>query len=636
MRFCGEFTMMKRLAIAFFYDEAGIVDDYYIHFITALKPFVDRTIFVSNGPLTKDSERKVEPLVDEQIVRKNTGYDVWAYKAALDKIGWDKLDEYDEILLFNHTFYGPIYPLTELFDEMDSRRCDFWGISAHAAEPNNFFNPSEGELPFHLNSHFIAVRRSMHRSQAFRAYWSKVDEIRSYTDSVVLHETRFTKHFQKLGYVCSVYIDPADYHTSYPVMMEVDKTLENRSPILKKRLFFNDTTFLEAEAIDLPHALSIVEKTSDYDLKLIWNSIGRISQPRILNNNAGLISIFPHVSAKEIKTVVNLKIAVCAHVYYVDMLEELLVYAKNISIPYDFIITTDTPEKKAEIEAVAARIGGYEGIFVLVCESNDGRDTSALLISCREFFLDDRYNLVCRIHTKRSPQDGSKGVYFKRHMLENLLGSKGFVDNILTLFATDECIGLACPALIHIGYPTMGHSWFSNKDNVRDLVSKLNLNVQLDDNTPVAPNGGMYWFRPKALRPLFAYPWSWKDFSEQVYSDGSLPHAIERTIGYVAIDQGYMVRHLLTTENASHNYVMLEAKLQAILGALPLGEFRTQLEYVRSNYDGDTIKASARRLVQSIKKSILYRSPILFRTLRPIYRVARNATRFGTKPTTKA
>lgn len=99
--------MTTRLAIAFFYDEAGRVDDYYIHFLTALKPFVDRTIFVSNGPLSKDSQLKVESVVDDQIIRKNVGYDVWAYKAALDELGWDKLNEYDEILFSITRSMGP-------------------------------------------------------------------------------------------------------------------------------------------------------------------------------------------------------------------------------------------------------------------------------------------------------------------------------------------------------------------------------------------------------------------------------------------------------------------------------------------------------------------------------------------------
>lgn len=323
----------------------------------------------------------------------------------------------------------------------------------------------------------------------------------------------------------------------------------------------------------MPRALTIVEKESDYDLSLIWKSIGRVATPRTLNNNAALLSIFPDVAVSHSHRRSTLKVAVCAHVYYTDMLDEILSHAANITTGYDLIITTDSAAKKEEIESLAAGKVDVSNLTVLVVNSNDGRDTSALLITCRDLFMDDRYDLVCRIHTKKSPQDGAKGLLFKRHMFENLLGSPGYVDNILDLFAENEQLGLAFPALVHIGYPTMGHSWFSNKDNVAKLAVDLELAVPLDDNTPVAPNGGMYWFRPKALYKLFVYPWTWDDFADQNYEDGSLPHAIERIIAYVAIDSGYLVRHVLTSRQAAHNYVMLEAKLQKCSQLSPVRTF---------------------------------------------------------------
>ncbi|KAB2727341.1 rhamnan synthesis F family protein [Brucella anthropi] len=106
--------MTKRLAIAFFFDENHIVDDYMIYLMRHLKPFVDHTIFVSNGPLSKDSEIALDDVAEEIILRKNEGFDVWAYKAGLEHIGYDRLKEYDEVLLYNHTFYGPIFPFSEM------------------------------------------------------------------------------------------------------------------------------------------------------------------------------------------------------------------------------------------------------------------------------------------------------------------------------------------------------------------------------------------------------------------------------------------------------------------------------------------------------------------------------------------
>ncbi|MGH6761885.1 MAG: rhamnan synthesis F family protein [Phyllobacterium sp.] len=616
---------MRRLAIAFCYDPEGIVDDYYIHVIESLNEFSDYTLFVSNGELTQESRERVQSVADDVLIRGNTGFDVWAYKQALDYIGWDKLAEYDEVLLYNHTFYGPIFPLQELFSEMDQRKCDFWGISAHARVRGNPFDPQQSELPYHLNSHFIAVRKRMHQSPEFRAYWSNMPMINSYVDSIRYHETRFTKHFQGLGYKCAAYIDPEDYDSAYPVFLEVDRTLERRSPILKKRLFFNDTIFLESEAVNLPRALSIIEAQSNYDMNLVWKSVGRVSEPRVLNNNAALTSFFPDISIARSRGAESMRVAVCAHVYYEDMIDELLEYTSNISVPYDLIITTDTDAKKKFVTNAAENTAGVANLYVIVSESNEGRDTSSLLITCRDFFLNDKYDLVCRVHTKKSPQDGPKGSFFKRHTLDNILGSKGYVDNILEMFASNPHIGLSCPTLIHVGYPTMGHSWFTNKDNVDSLSRKLGLSVNLDNDTPVAPYGGMYWFRPKALRKLFDYPWKWEDFANQQYKDGSLPHAVERVIGYVAIDAGYTVQHVLTTKHASQNYVLLEAKLQALLSRIPLSDFRSYLHYVDANQHsaGNVnigVRRSFKQLVYSMKRSLFHRSPVFFAMLRPFYR----------------
>jgi rhamnosyltransferase len=91
--------VLKRLAIAFFFDEAGIVDDYMLHLVKEIGRFVERTIFVANGPLNVNSELAVRELVDELLIRQNTDFDVGAYKAALEKLGFDRLRQYDEIIL---------------------------------------------------------------------------------------------------------------------------------------------------------------------------------------------------------------------------------------------------------------------------------------------------------------------------------------------------------------------------------------------------------------------------------------------------------------------------------------------------------------------------------------------------------
>jgi len=630
--------VLKRLAIAFFFDEAGIVDDYMLHLVKEIGKFAERTIFVVNGPLHVNSELVVRELVDELLVRENTDFDVGGYKAALEKIGFNSLQQYDEIILYNHTFFGPIFPFDEMFEAMEKSDCDFWGISDHrevrpepttkaesrsretrieqrlgdqqdrrmdqavdrreaqsapgAAGVGDFqpvrrsdstaSNAQSGNgrsvMPRHIQSHFIAVRGRMLRSDSFRLYWQTMPDIKNYDDAIKVHETRFTEHFSDLGFKWKVYVDSDKYGSDYPTFVEIDETVANRSPILKRRPFFHDPLFLDQHAIDLARALRVVRDETSYDLGLIWRNICRTAEPRILNTNAVLTSIFPDFRIKQSTgppSVGNL--AVCAHLFHADMVTEMLRWAHNIPLRFDFIVTTDTQLKKSQIEKVLAQSEKINNAVVRVVK-NRGRDMSALFINCRDFFLDDRYALVCRLHTKKSPQDGaSSSRGFTRHVVENLLNSEGYVTNVLDMFEDNPWIGVAVPPIVHISYPTLGQAWYTNRPMVEELVRRLKLKVKLDLATPVAPYGGMYWFRPRALRKLFEYEWKLEEFGEEPNShDGDLGHALERLICYAAQDARYLTQHIMSIHQAERNYSSLEFKLQKLCSLLPARDFSSQ------------------------------------------------------------
>ncbi|ANN61776.1 hypothetical protein A9174_28205 [Mesorhizobium loti NZP2037] len=632
---------MRRAAIFFFYDERGQVDDYIFYLLEKLRPFVETIIFVSNGEISKSSEASLRSAVDETIIRENTGFDVGAYRQGLEFIGYDKLGDYDEILLLNHTFYGPVFPFSEMFSEMERRDCDFWGISDHKEVTPNPFT-GIGVLPRHLNSHFIAVRKAMLESIAFRNYWERMPKIRDYAESVLLHESRFTVFFEDLGYKSETYLDSDKYNSAYPVMIDVDQIYNDRSPILKRRLFFNDPTFLDKNAVDLPRALRVLKETSDYDLNLIWRNVLRSSDLRTLNTNAALMSVLPDKRIKGDGAAPDYgKIAVCAHIYYTDMLDEILGLTGNIPVPYDFIATTNTPEKKAEIETALANRPGVKNVIVRVVEQNRGRDMSSLFISLRDLLVDDRYDLVCRLHTKKSPQvQSSMGNLFKRHMVDNLLNSRGYVHNVLDMFHDNPSVGLAIPPIFHISYPTMGFSWFANKPKVEETARLLNIDVKFDENTPVAAYGTMFWFRPRALRKMFEHKWKWEEFNaEPDHVDGGFAHALERLIAYAVQDAGYTTQHIMCAHQAEHNYTMLEFKLQKLASFMPSGDFPWQCHMVSEWRKGGyplgshvsatpapmptSVKHSLAELNLAVKSSLRFRAPNLFKALRPIYRGTR-------------
>ncbi|MEJ5018689.1 rhamnan synthesis F family protein [Ochrobactrum vermis] len=616
---------MKRIGIAFFYDEFGIVDQYMIHLLKSFKPFLERLVFVSNGPLSKDSEQVVSKIVDNLIIRENKGFDVWAYKEGLDSIGFDKLTDFDELLLFNHTFYGPIFPLSEMFDAMAEKTVDFWGVSTHAKmKPNPFTH--QGVLPEHINSHFIAVRQPMLSSASFKSYWETMPEINTYVDSVLKHESRFTKHFNDLGYEYDAYVTPKDYGSRYPVFIDIAETIKNRSPILKRRSLFHTHLFHDLNGIDVPRALRLIEENSEYDVNLIWQNAARTSKLRELGTNAALLRI---IGNKPVDVDgIDQTIAVCAHIYYVDLLDEILSYSDNIPCNYDFICTTDSVEKKNEIEAILASNKKIDNYDVRIVEQNRGRDMSALFITFRDVFLSDKYDVVCRLHTKKSPQvEQAQSLVFKRHLLDNLLYSKEYVSGVLKLFRETETVGLAYPPAIHTGYATLGHGWWANRPQVKEIHERLKLKTPLDDHTPVAPYGTMFWFRPIALRKLFEYDWKWSDFNKEPdHVDGGLAHGLERVISYVAGDSGYITMQIMNPDSAAYNYTSLEYKYQTIMAKLPAGSVAHVASLIEDSNISSTVRQSFKRLVLSIKRSLLFRSPTLFRVLRPFYRLVRWGT----------
>lgn len=232
---------MKRLIIYFFYDEQGTVDKYVECVLEELCKNSDKIVTVCNGVLQPAGRAALEKYSDTVIVRENEGFDVRAYKCAIDFLGWDELLGYDEIVFANHTICGPLYPLEIMFSEMDAKDVDFWGLTEfHGGRPRPSDWPDNGfdTVQDHLQSHFIAVRRRMAESFEFRRYWADLPPICGYNDSVSLHESVFTKKFADMGFRYCAYVDTEDLRgiSDNPLMWMADELVKNRKcPFIKRK-----------------------------------------------------------------------------------------------------------------------------------------------------------------------------------------------------------------------------------------------------------------------------------------------------------------------------------------------------------------------------------------------------------------
>ena len=295
---------------------------------------------------------------------------------------------------------------------------------------------------------------------------------------------------------------------------------------------------------------------TDYPLELIWKNMIRTMHPYDFTRNLGLTRLIPERVQDEACAAgvrKNRRIALCMHLYFMDMLPQSCAFAANMPPETDVFISTNTPEKKQQIEE-AFRTLPLHAVTVKVVE-NRARDVAAFLCDLAPQIRE--YDYACFMHDKKAIQTkpGSVGASFGYVCNENICKNADYVLNVLTEFEKDPYLGLLCPP-----FPTHGvyfmnmcsNGWGPNFDNTKALMKKLGIDRPISgEKMPIAPFGSVFWFRVKALAPLFDHGWKHEDFPpEPLPQDGTISHAIERIYPFVAQGAGYYPAQAMSADYA--------------------------------------------------------------------------------------
>ncbi|MGO5165168.1 MULTISPECIES: rhamnan synthesis F family protein [unclassified Candidatus Paralachnospira] len=538
----------NRGIVYFFYDRQGVVDRYVIYMLEHLKQCCKDLFFVVNGTLTDDSREKVAKVADKVWERENKGLDVAAYKYALEHIGWENLGNYDELVLMNHTIMGPVYPLMEMFDSMGSRDLDFWGTNIFYKVGFDPYGIIEcGYIRDHLQSHFIVARQSLLKSKDYREYWETLPPITNYKESVAYHETYFTHHFAELGYKWEAYAhwDGLEQYSEYPLLkMPTELLKRTHCPFFKRRSFMHDnqndyicSTFGEPTA----KLIEFLKTETDYDTDMIWENVLRCDNQADIKQCANLNYVLSSVQSEDMGEVVKKKgAALIYHFYYEDCLADCLKYAASMPPEADIYITVGSEEKKKLVEKAFASFPNKVEVILI---KNRGRDVSALLIGAREVV--PKYEYICFAHDKKVTQlrPMTQGAGWSYKCFESVLKNRDLVNNVIRTFEENPRLGMLSPAPPNHGgyYSLLGDEWTTNFDHVKELAEKLGFGVSIKkEKEPIAPIGTIFWFRSKALKPLFDVNWKYEDFpKEPSANDGTLSHTIERFYPYAVQEAGY-------------------------------------------------------------------------------------------------
>jgi lipopolysaccharide biosynthesis protein len=225
--------------------------------------------------------------------------------------------------------------------------------------------------------------------------------------------------------------------------------------------------------------------------------------------------------------------ALHVHFHYPELCGELLGLIARNRARADLLLTTNSPEKAKLLEEATT---GYDRGKVLIrLVPNRGRDVGPFVTAFGEHILEN-YDLVAHLHSKRSLflSDRLIGERWRGFIWQNLVGGQHpMMDVVIGRMMKDPMLGLVFPDDPHLS------DWDHNLPIAEQLARRMGMRLPLQPFFDF-PVGTMFWARTVALAPLFRLGLAWDDYpKEPVPIDGTILHALERLLPFVARHTGY-------------------------------------------------------------------------------------------------
>lgn len=224
------------------------------------------------------------------------------------------------------------------------------------------------------------------------------------------------------------------------------------------------------------------------------------------------------------------------HAYYPDLIYSFLESATLFPAETKIYIGVPTIEA-GQIARNAVQTLGLALAVEIKLSENRGRNFGTLTSLFGPQLLAE-CDLICHVHTKKSLYTGKDQFAWREQLLKSLLSDREYVQSILGLFDTNPKLGIISP------YPMESVAYYLYSDCLNSK-SLEKLYGTLEVPGPFTryydfPAGGMFWARTAAIRQLIDGRIRYEDYEEEPCGvDGSLAHAVERSIIHLASQNGY-------------------------------------------------------------------------------------------------
>ena len=224
------------------------------------------------------------------------------------------------------------------------------------------------------------------------------------------------------------------------------------------------------------------------------------------------------------------KIAIQAHIFYLDLLDEIATYCSNMPYKFDALISIVDAAAEEKVRAAFEKISNMEKCIVRVVP-NRGRDVAPFLVGFGDLLSD--YDFVAHIHSKKSLYAGAEQNSWRNYLFDALLGKPKLLRKIFKAFDDNKRLGLVYPQPPP-NMPYIAFTWLSNREVGQILLQRLNVAPPPTTYFDF-PMGTMFWARSKALKKFLELGLTFEDFPpERKQNDGTIAHAFERSVALAA------------------------------------------------------------------------------------------------------
>ena len=229
------------------------------------------------------------------------------------------------------------------------------------------------------------------------------------------------------------------------------------------------------------------------------------------------------------------KIAIQVHLFYEDLIEEIINKINNIPVKFDMFISINSPKLYNNLKLYIKKYSKANYFEIFICE-NKGRDILPFLSQIKVKFK--LYKYICHIHSKKSQTDPDIGFLWKNYLFNNLLGNSKIISEILTDFENNKKLGFIFPETFYGVIQSFFVLTEKTKKWMKFILCKLFHICKLGEILNF-PAGNMFWAKINSIYQLFLYDFNKYFPKEDNQINNTIMHGIERIWLYLVKMNGF-------------------------------------------------------------------------------------------------